>query len=221
MRIHVAALSLVLLACGNSTPQPAPPDASAAAPVATAPATTATATAAAPTATATAAPEASAAPTASASAEAPPAPVVADNKVDPTEGPELQARAKQLFEAIVSDDPEKGESFWFPREPFLPLKDIKKPEKYWTQLHKTYAKDIHKLHKKRKSWDGAEFVRFDGWSKPKWVKPGDEANKIGYHRAFKGKLRYRIGDDEHAIEVRTIITWQGRWYITHLRKFKK
>lgn len=223
MRVLVCGLSLLLFGCGNSTPPPngATSDAAAAA-----------------TATATAAPSASAppAPTASAIADAgppevadagadacepPPPPVVADNKVNPTEGPELQDRARRLLEAIAKDDPERAEAFWFPKEPFIPLKDIKDPGKYWSQLHRTYAKDIHTLHKKRKKWDGAEFVKFEGWSHPKWVKPGDEANKIGYYRAFHGKLRYRIDGKEQEIDVHTIITWQGRWYITHLRKFKK
>jgi hypothetical protein len=150
-----------------------------------------------------------------------PAPFAADNKLDPTEGAELAERAKGLFEAIVKDAPERAEAFWFPREPFIPLKDVKDPGKYWDQLHRTYVNDVHALHAKRKSWDGAEFVRFEGWSRPKWVKPGDEANKIGYHRAFHGKLRYKVDGEEAEIDVHTIITWQGKWFITHLRKFKK
>src|SRR6185437_11309847 len=93
---------------------------------------------------------------ADASVDAGPAPIVADNKVSPTEGTELAARAKGLFDAIVKDDPDLGEAFWFPREPFIPLKDVKDPGKYWTQLHHAYVNDIHKLHKEHKSWDGAE-----------------------------------------------------------------
>jgi hypothetical protein len=149
------------------------------------------------------------------------APTVADNKVSPSEGPELQERARGLFEAIVKDEPERGEAFWFPREPFVPLKDVKDPGKYWDQLHRTYVSDIHALHRKRKSWEGAEYVTFEGWSRPKWVPAGDEANKIGYHRAFHGRLRYKAGGEDGEVDVHTIITWQGRWYVTHLRKFKK
>lgn len=157
---------------------------------------------------------------ATATPEVPPA-VVADNRVDPIKGPDLDARAKALFDAIVKDEPAGAEAFWFPKEPFLPLKDIKDPGKYWSQLHRTYVNDVHALHKKRKSWSRAVFVRFDGWSQPKWVKPGAEANKIGYYRAFHGKLRYTIDGQEEALDVHTIITWQGRWFVTHLRKFKK
>lgn len=154
-------------------------------------------------------------------ADAGAAPIVADNKVDPTAGAELQERAKGLFQAIVTDEPERAEAFWFPREPFLPLKDIKDPGKYWVELHHSYVTDIHALHKKRKHWRGAEFVKFEGWARTKWVAPGKEANKIGYHRAFDGKLRYTIDGKAAAIDVHTIITWQGRWYVTHLRKVRR
>jgi hypothetical protein len=154
-------------------------------------------------------------------APAPDAGLVADNNVAPTQGEELTARARGLFEAIVKDEPARGEGFWFPREPFVPLKDVKEPGKYWDQLHRAYVNDIHKLHKARKSWDGAEMIAFDGWSRSKWVPPGDEANKIGYHRAFHGKIRYRVDGVEDSVDVHTIITWQGRWYVTHLRKLRK
>lgn len=149
-------------------------------------------------------------------------PFAKDNKIlPPLESEELTARAKQLFEAIVHDDPALGESFWFPKEPFIPLKDVKGPDKYWNNLHATYARDIHALHRKRKSWDGATFVGFKVGSTPKWVPPGDEVNKIGYYRSFRGKLTYRIDDKNSTIDVHTIISWQGEWFITHLSKWKK
>jgi hypothetical protein len=137
------------------------------------------------------------------------------------ESDELTERARGLFEAIAKDDPSLGEAFWFPKEPFIPLKDVKGPDKYWDNLHRTYLNDIHALHRKRKSWEGASFLSFTVGSTPKWVKPGDEVNKIGYYRSFHGQLRYSVGGSESTIDVHTIITWQGRWYVTHLNKFKK
>lgn len=224
MRHLVLGSAILLAACGNTTPlhkESSPVDAA----TVSAPPPPAPAASAAPPVSASAsapAPAASAAPSpAPSAAPAAPPPVVADNKVEPTEGQELADRARALLDAVAKDDPTLGDPFWFPREPFTPLKDVKEPDKYWQQLHRTYAADIHALHRKRKSWDGVEFVSFEGWSKPKWVKPGDEANKIGYYRAFHGKLRFKVGDDPGEIDVHTIITWQGRWYCTHLRKFKK
>jgi len=185
-----------------------------------APAATATATAAA-TATATAAAADANPQQKPAEAEAA-APIDPENKVKPPEtSEELQARAKALFEAIVKDEPAIGDPFWFPKEPFIPLKDVKGPEKYWKNLHAAYAADIHKVHKKRKSWEGATFKDFKIGSIPKWVKPGDEANKVGYWRSFRGKLRYELEGETYSIEVHTVISWQARWYITHLLKFKK
>jgi hypothetical protein len=147
---------------------------------------------------------------------------VADNKVlPPLESDDLNQKAKKLLDAIISDDPALGESFWFPKEPFIPLKDVKGPDKYWNNLHATYARDIHALHRKRKSWEGATFVSFKMGSTPKWVPPGDEANKIGYYRSFRGKLTYLLEGKKGTIEVHTIISWQGDWFITHLSKFKK
>ncbi len=214
------AIALVFTACGDNTPPPqnngppAPAQASSPAASVSAPAPSASAVAAPP-------PTASASASAATIEDAGAPPFAADNKVPPTEGPELQERAKALFEAIVANDAPKGDPFWFPKEPFIPLKDIKDPGKYWEQLHRTYAADVRSQHKKRKSWDGAEFKGFTIGSKPKWVPPGDEANKIGYYRSFHGKLRYVIDGDEKTIDVHTVITWQGRWYITHLNKFKK
>lgn len=138
----------------------------------------------------------------------------------PIDSEELQARARSLFEAIVHNNPALAEDMWFPRDPFLILKDIKDPGKYWDQLHRTYAKDIEKLHRKRKSWEGAEFEKFEPGSPPKWVKPGDEGNKIGYFRTVKGNLVYRMEGKTQKIEVRVMISWQSRWFITHLSKFK-
>ncbi|WP_437775356.1 hypothetical protein [Sorangium sp. So ce1097] len=145
-----------------------------------------------------------------------------DNKIlPPLESEELTARAGALFDAIVKNEPALAEPFWFPKEPFIPLKDVKDPGKYWDNLHAAYLNDVKAMHRKRKSWEGARFVGFEVGSRPKWVPPGKEANKIGYHRSLHGKLKYEIDGKPASIDVHTIISWQGRWYITHLGDFKK
>ncbi len=231
--LPLGALGLgLLLGCANSSPQldatsaTIAASAAPAAPPSAAPAP-ATASAAAPLATAVPVADAGseAALPADAGVDAAPAPAAApfaaDNNLPPTEGPELQERAKGLLEAVIQDDAKLADPFWFPKEPFIPLKDVKGPDKYWEQLHRTYGSDVHALHKKRKSWSNVVFEKFEIGSKPKWVKPGDEANKIGYHRSFHGKLHYTVEGKSESIDVHTVITWQGRWYVTHLRKFKK
>ena len=99
---------------------------------------------------------------------------------------------------------------------------MKDPGKYWDNLHTAYANDVKSMHRKRKSWEGARFVGFVVGSKPKWVPPGDEVNEIGYYRSFHGKLKYRRSTGSRRAWTSTpIISWQGRWYITHLGDFKK
>lgn len=208
-------LTLLLAACGGDKSGSSGATSSSAAPPppSSAPPATTTTETASDTATATA----------TATAAAPPAKDAdydpANKAKPPIDSEELQARARGLFDAIVQNNPSLGEDFWFPKEPFLILKDIKDPGKYWDQLHRAYVKDIEKLHNKRK-WEGAEFEKFEPGSPPKWVKPGEEGNKIGYFRTVKGNLVYKAEGKSHKLEVRVIISWQKRWYITHLGKFK-
>jgi hypothetical protein len=134
----------------------------------------------------------------------------------PLESSDLSERAEHLFRAIVDDDPPAGDDFFFPREPFIPLKDVADAARYHAQLLATYHRDIHELHAKRKDWASATFDSFELGTPPAWVAPGKEYNKIGYYRTFHGKLRYRAGERTSEIDVGTIISWDGRWYVTHL-----
>jgi hypothetical protein len=129
---------------------------------------------------------------------------------------DLTERARHLFDAIVQNEPTLADDFFFPAAPFVPLKDVADPAKYFAQLLAAYHRDITALHRSRTSWADARFVSFELGTSPTWVKPGDEYNKIGYFRTFHGKLRTGISGTPHIIEVRTIISWDGKWYVTHL-----
>jgi len=137
------------------------------------------------------------------------------------EGADLEAKGKALLEAIVLDDAEKAAAFFFPREPFTPLKDSKDPDRYWKHLYRAYENDIHKLHRRRRDWTGVTFESIEPGTPPVWVPPGDEANKIGYFRSWGTKLRYRIDGQLYTVKIHTVISWQGAWYITHLLPWKK
>jgi hypothetical protein len=134
---------------------------------------------------------------------------------------DLNQRAGNLFEAVAKDDPSLGESFWFPKPPFLDLKDPPNPGAYWEKLHRAYENDIHAIHGLRHDWDDASFDRFELGSDPRWINPGDEHNRIGYYRSLGGRIVYRVGQQEASFVVDVIITWQGRWYVTHLRRVRK
>ena len=134
---------------------------------------------------------------------------------------DLTAKAARLFSAVQQDDASLAADFFFPRDAFLPVKDIANPGKYWDQLFRTYHRDIHDLHvKHRAKIDGAQFLDIQPGSPAKWVPPGEEANKIGYYRSFNAKVRYQKGDAFGHFDVRVSITWQGKWFITHLLPWK-
>jgi hypothetical protein len=158
---------------------------------------------------------------ASASSEARASDAALANFVPPADAKDLEEHASDLFQAIAKDDPPRGESFWFPKEPFIPLKDPPDPAGYWEKLHRAYVEDIHVLHRSRASWDGAIFDHFELGTPPRWMNPGDEHNRIGYYRSLGGSIHYRVGDKEESFVVDVIITWQGRWYVTHLRRVRK
>jgi hypothetical protein len=128
--------------------------------------------------------------------------------------PHREGRAP--FRAIVESDASLGDDFFFPREPFILLKDVEDAGRYHAQLLATYHRDIRELHAKRKDWSGSTFASFELGTPPTWVAPGKEYNKVGYFRTFHGKLRYRTADRTTEIDVGTIISWDGRWYVTHL-----
>jgi hypothetical protein len=134
----------------------------------------------------------------------------------PLTSDDLAARATHLLDAVARGEPSLADDFFFPRAPFLPLKDVADPGHYFDQLLATYHRDIAAIHQRRKSWEGVSFVSFELGSPPGWVAPGKEYNKIGYYRTFHGKLRYTVGGAPGVIDVTTIISWGGRWYITHL-----
>src|SRR5690606_353788 len=76
-------------------------------------------------------------------------------------------RAARLFEAIVRDDPNHAREFFFPREPFLILKGIADPGRYWDVLWRHYERDIHELHASLP--EGATFDRFVMSRRGGWV----------------------------------------------------
>jgi hypothetical protein len=129
---------------------------------------------------------------------------------------ELTTAAQALFEAVVQGVPALGDPFFFPKEPFIPLKDVHDPAKYYAGLLAEYHHDIRDLHAARRNWAGATFRSFTLGTVPRWVKPGEEWNKIGYHRTYRAKLEYEIAGKVRTLEVHTIISWDGRWYVTHL-----
>ncbi len=135
------------------------------------------------------------------------------------EGPAIEARRSDLWEAIVNDDPDRAMPFFFPLAAYQQVKDVTDPAADWKhRLVAAYQHDIHALHARLGATPAdSTFVAFDvPESRARWVEPGEEWNKIGYYRVFGTKLRYTANGVEHAFEVKSLISWRGEWFVVHL-----
>jgi hypothetical protein len=134
----------------------------------------------------------------------------------PAVSDDLTAHAAALFEAIKTGRPDLAEPFFFPREPFLVLKDVDDPAHYYKDLVSAYRHNIKDLHAQRRNWDRATLKGLTLAETPRRIPPGREWNKIGYFRTRHARLEYEVEGHPRFIEVHTIISWDGQWYVTHL-----
>jgi len=140
-----------------------------------------------------------------------------ENRQRPTsDDPELTRQGRALFAAIVKNAPDLAAGFFFPRQPFTPLKEAGNPDQYWQKIFGLYQKDIRRLRRKRRVWSDATFESLQPGTPPVWIKPGRVHNKIGYFRTRFARLRYRYAGQRFTLFLHTLISWQGHWYVTHL-----
>lgn len=135
-----------------------------------------------------------------------------------------EKRVKLLFRAIQTDDPKVAMPAFFPVSAYEQVKAIPGPAADWRgRLVTAFERDIHAAHKEM--GNGAMSATLVGMDvledKAKWMPPGGEGNKVGYYRALGSKLRYLDGGGgAKAIEVTSLISWRGEWYVVHLKGFK-
>jgi hypothetical protein len=138
-------------------------------------------------------------------------------------GAPFEARVAALWQAIVDDDPDRAMPFFFPLGAYQQVKAIAEPERDWKRrLVAAYARDIHALHASLgSSAQRAAFARIEvPEARARWVEPGEEYNKIGYYRVFGTKLVYTVDQKERTIDVTSLISWRGEWYVVHLSGIK-
>jgi hypothetical protein len=138
-------------------------------------------------------------------------------------GPAYEARVRSLWEAIVADDPDRAMPAFFPVTAYKQVKAIPSPESDWKhRLVAAFARDIHRLHERLgKHATDATFVELEVASeRARWIEPGEESNKVGYWRVYGSKIRYQVGDNAAALDVTSLISWRGDWYVVHLSGFK-
>ena len=134
-------------------------------------------------------------------------------------GSTFEARRDALWDAIVKDDPDRAMPFFFPLGAYRQVKDVTDPAADWKhRLVAAYRRDIHVLHGKLGAApEDAKLIALDlPGSRARWVEPGEEWNRIGYYRVVGSKLRYSIGGEERAFDVKSLISWRGEWFVVHL-----
>lgn len=133
----------------------------------------------------------------------------------------LRSRAEALFEAIQNDDPDRALVAFFPRAAYEQVKAIANPASDWRyRLVANFKRDIHAVHLKlgRKS-TAARFVSFDVGPNARWVEPNEEGNKLGYFRVYGSRLRYSVEGEDRLLDITSLISWRGEWYVVHLTGF--
>lgn len=138
-------------------------------------------------------------------------------------GPAFDARVRALWEAIVNDDPDRALPFFFPKAAYEQTKAITNPASDWKyRLVANYKRDVHAAHLKLgRQATSARFVAIDvPDERARWVEPGEEGNKTGYFRVYGTKLRYELDGDPRVLDVTSLISWRGEWYLVHLSGFK-
>lgn len=132
---------------------------------------------------------------------------------------DVDARARLLVEALRTGAPadlQRAEGFFLQREPFLAIKDMSGAAGYFATLLRWYRRDIEAERAQRRDWTGARFEGFELSRACTWMTVGREANRLPYWSCYRSSLRVAVGGQTRRIEVRVMIHWGDRWYVTHL-----
>lgn len=138
-------------------------------------------------------------------------------------GAAFDARVAALWDAIVKDDADRAMPFFFPVTAYEQVKAITNPASDWRRrLVAAYKRDVHALHKRLGDQAAsAKLVRADvPQDRARWVEPNEESNKLGYYRVYGTRLVYELEGKERSLEVTSLISWRGEWYVVHLSGFK-
>jgi hypothetical protein len=136
----------------------------------------------------------------------------------------FDARMRLLARAITSGDAESALPAFFPAVAYAQVKDIPQPEKDWEQrLVSAFRRDVAEYRKKLgEEASKAVLVAVEvPENKAKFMKPGSEGNRVGYYRVLRSKMTFRtLNGKEQKLELTSMISWRGEWYVVHLHGFK-
>jgi hypothetical protein len=133
-------------------------------------------------------------------------------------------RMALLGQAIASGNAEQAVPAFFPSVAYAQVKDIPQPERDWEQrLVSAFRRDIAEYHAKLGQGAGEPtLVRVDvPEQSAKLMKPGSEGNRVAYYRVLRSTLHFRLANgQEKALELTSMISWRGEWYVVHLHGFQ-
>jgi hypothetical protein len=139
------------------------------------------------------------------------------------DSPGLRWRLGRLVSAIAHDDPELALPAFFPRVAYKQVKAVAHPERDWEQrLVRAFRRDIHDYHRLLgREASGARLAELVvDEPRVRWMDPGTEGNRLGYHRVTRSRLRLRLSSGkERELELTSLISWRGEWYVVHLHGF--
>lgn len=133
---------------------------------------------------------------------------------------DVEAKIRRLWDAVVHDDPARASDVFFPREPFLSIKAMRDPGRYYDRLRARFDQDIHALHEKTPDLERAEYVGFELARRGGYVQPREEGNRLPYWASRHSRVTYRLDGQLRSFEVRVLIAWQDVWYVIHLNEFR-
>lgn len=137
--------------------------------------------------------------------------------------PAFRQRIERLVEAIAKDEPELAHSAFFPVVAYAQVKAIAKPERDWEQrLVRAFDRTIHEYHRALGAdAASARLVAVEVPDTARYMKPGSEGNRVGYYRVLRSRLLLETADEKsHSLEITSLISWRGEWYVVHLKGFQ-
>ena len=138
--------------------------------------------------------------------------------------PSFQKRVEAVARAILDGEVEPALSAFFPLSAYQQVKDVAKPERdYKFRLLANFKRDLIEHH--RALGAAAAESKFEGITVSekdvKWMPPGSEGNKLGYFRVLRSRLRFTLPTGRsRELELTSLISWRGEWYVVHLHGFK-
>lgn len=132
-------------------------------------------------------------------------------------------RMGALVRGVAEDDAAAARAAFFPLAAYRQVKDVGNPEgDFRVRLLGAYRRDLGEIHAALGPHArDAKLVRVEvPAGRAKWVEPGEEWNTIGYWRVFGTRVVVDVGGRERSFEVKSLISWRGRWYVVHLSSFK-